>query len=112
MTSAAILNLNRNPFDDETEEFGSSKTTNYIHIRIQQRNGRKTLTTVQGLSTELDFHRILKAFKRGFHCNGTIVDDPELGKIIQLQGDHRKEISKFLITEGIVDKNIVKVHGF
>jgi hypothetical protein len=33
-------------------------------IRIQQRNGRKTLTTVQGLPNDLDFQRILKAFKK------------------------------------------------
>ena len=25
-----------------------------VHVRIQQRNGRKTLTTVQGLSAEYD----------------------------------------------------------
>jgi len=26
-----------------------SQVHNYVHIRIQQRNGRKTLTTLQGL---------------------------------------------------------------
>ena len=31
-----------------------------VHIRIQQRNGRKTLTTVQGLSAEYDFKKIVK----------------------------------------------------
>jgi hypothetical protein len=33
-------------------------------IRIQQRNGRKTLTTVQGLPNDLDLPKILKAFKK------------------------------------------------
>ena len=28
-----------------------------IHIRIQQRNGRKTLTTVQGIHTKFDLKR-------------------------------------------------------
>jgi hypothetical protein len=52
------------PFaEDDTTELGS-KQSNYIHIRIQQRNGRKTLTTVQGLPSELDFKRVLQAFKR------------------------------------------------
>jgi translation initiation factor 1 len=58
---------------------------NYIHIRIQQRNGRKTLTTLQGLpkgasrlvrflppfprsnhilDLEYDAKKILKAFKK------------------------------------------------
>ena len=40
------------------------KTQKYIHIRIQQRNGRKTLTTVQGIPTEFDLKRMLKAFKK------------------------------------------------
>lgn len=39
------------PFEDdllgETETVGSQKDN--IHIRIQQRNGKKTLTTLQGL---------------------------------------------------------------
>eukprot|EP01102_Stenamoeba_stenopodia_P018635 TRINITY_DN686_c0_g1_i1.p1 TRINITY_DN686_c0_g1~~TRINITY_DN686_c0_g1_i1.p1 ORF type:complete len:113 (+),score=28.10 TRINITY_DN686_c0_g1_i1:290-628(+) len=101
------------PFTDSGggEEFGTS-TQNYVHIRIQQRNGRKTLTTVQGLSPELDYKRILKAFKKDFCCNGTIVDDPELGQVIQLQGDQRKKISDFLIQEGICQKPHVKIHGF
>jgi len=41
------------PFADEGDPLGDSKDVgsqqNYIHIRIQQRNGRKTLTTLQGL---------------------------------------------------------------
>lgn len=40
---------------DETHEHG-----NYVHIRIQQRNGRKSLTTVQGLASDLDLKKILK----------------------------------------------------
>lgn len=41
------------PFADEGDPLGSNQdvgsTQNYLHIRIQQRNGRKTLTTLQGL---------------------------------------------------------------
>jgi translation initiation factor SUI1 len=37
---------------------------NYVHIRIQQRNGRKSLTTVQGLAIDLDLKKILKALKK------------------------------------------------
>ena len=41
------------PFADEGDPLGSTQDVgsqaNYIHIRIQQRNGRKTLTTLQGL---------------------------------------------------------------
>ncbi|WFC94166.1 Eukaryotic translation initiation factor eIF-1 [Malassezia brasiliensis] len=99
----------------------TSQVNNYVHIRIQQRNGRKTLTTLQGLPKEYDSKKLLKAFKKEFACNGTIVDDEELGQVIQLQGDQRQKISMFLyvathkltrsIEEGI-PKQDVKVHGF
>ena len=32
-----------------------------------------------------------------FCCNGTVVDDTELGQVIQLQGDQRKNASTFLV---------------
>ena len=35
-----------------------------VHIRIQQRNGRKTLTTVQGLSTNYDLKKIVRTCKK------------------------------------------------
>ncbi|KAI8544832.1 hypothetical protein RHMOL_Rhmol08G0325400 [Rhododendron molle] len=44
----------------------------YIHIRIQQRNGKKSLTTVQGLKKEFSFEKVLKDLKKEFCCNGTI----------------------------------------
>jgi translation initiation factor 1 len=81
-------------------------------LRIQQRNGRKTLTTIQGLPQELDQKKLLKAFKKVFACNGTIVDDEEMGQVIQLQGDHRQKVYNFLIEERIASKDDVKVHGF
>ena len=30
-----------------------------------------------------------------FNSNGTIIEDPERGKIIQIQGDCRKDVSGF-----------------
>ena len=52
-----------------------------MHIRIQQRNGRKSLTTVQGLKKEYSYNKILKDLKKEFCCNGTVVQDPELGQV-------------------------------
>ncbi|KAF8758602.1 Translation initiation factor SUI1 [Rhizoctonia solani] len=103
----------RYPFADEGDALGESNVgsqQNYIHIRIQQRNGRKTLTTLQGLP-KYDSKKLLKAFKKEFACNGTLVDDEELGKVIQLQGDQRLKISTFLTDEGI-PKSTIKLHGF
>lgn len=72
-------------------------TEDYIHIRIQQRNGRKTLTTVQGIADDYDKKKLVKAFKKKFACNGTVIEHPEYGEVIQLQGDQRKNICQFLL---------------
>ena len=53
----------------------------YVHVRSQQRNGRKSLTTVQGLKKEFSYSKILKDLKKEFCCNGTVVQDPELGQV-------------------------------
>lgn len=84
----------------------------FVHIRIQQRSGRKTLTTVQGLASDLNLKKILKYFKREFCCNGTIVKDPEMGKVIQVQGDQRQNITNFLTEENICERSQIKIHGF
>ncbi|GJC99581.1 translation initiation factor SUI1 [Colletotrichum higginsianum] len=122
------------PFADADEGDANNaqkKGQDYIHIRIQQRNGRKTLTTIQGLPKRFDQKKILKVIKKKFACNGTIVEDTDLGEVIQLQdeddwdeakytdvggtGDQRKAIHDFLIDkqEGLeMDSKLVKVHGF
>lgn len=105
------------PFAEADEEPGenSKQSANYIHIRIQQRNGRKTLTTVQGLSKKFDLKKILKVIKKKFACNGTIVNDTDMGEVIQLQGDKRVDVKEFLVDkdEGLgLNADTIKVHGF
>jgi translation initiation factor 1 (eIF-1/SUI1) len=129
----------------------------------KNRNGKKSLTTVQGLKKSYDYKKVLKALKKGerarpvvlrarmhasalktqppylhptalpswspnssrpspapktntppteFCCNGTVVDDPELGQVIQLQGDQRKNVHTFLTAEKLVKKDLIKIHGF
>ncbi len=46
------------------DDDGGSAGGNFIHIRIQQRNGRKTLTTVQGIHADYDLKKIVKACKK------------------------------------------------
>ena len=86
-TMARIENLKAyDPFADTTgEDDAGPGDQGLVHIRIQQRNGRKTLTTVQGLSSEYDFKKIVKVAKKEFACNGTVVEHPEYGEVIQLQ---------------------------
>mmetsp|Transcript_11452 Transcript_11452/g.20221 ORF Transcript_11452/g.20221 Transcript_11452/m.20221 type:complete len:120 (-) Transcript_11452:519-878(-) len=83
-----------------------------VHIRVQQRNGKKSLTTVQGLKQAYDYKKVLKELKKEFCCNGTVVDDQELGQVIQLQGDQRKNVQDFLLKNKLVKKDQLKIHGF
>ncbi|KMU80667.1 hypothetical protein CISG_08656 [Coccidioides immitis RMSCC 3703] len=62
-----MRSLVSHPFAEADEDTGDTKQSqNYIHIRIQQRNGRKTLTTVQGLPKKFDQKKILKVIKKKF----------------------------------------------
>ncbi|KAL1410989.1 hypothetical protein Q8F55_001933 [Vanrija albida] len=101
-----------------------------IHIRLQQRNGRKTITTVQGIPDKYDPRKLLKAMKKEFACNGHVVhsadsddeDSPapgkkdEHGKVLQFQGDQRVAVKEFLVTAGLVTakeaKDQIVIHGY
>ncbi|PIN22257.1 Translation initiation factor 1 (eIF-1/SUI1) [Handroanthus impetiginosus] len=82
----------------EAKDSGAPGAKEYVHICIQQRNGKKSLTTVQGLRKEFSYEKILKDLKKEFCCNGNVVQDKELGK--------------FLISVGLVKKDQIKIHGF
>ena len=82
-----------------------------VHIRIQQRNGRKCLTIVQGLPQNLNMKKVTQYFKKVCHCNGTVVKDDHWGDILQLTGDQREAVRTFLIEQKICPKERVNVHG-
>nr|VDD17100.1 unnamed protein product [Brassica rapa] len=69
------------PFADANAEDSGAGTKEYVHIRVHQRNGRKSLTTVQGLKKEYIYSNILKDLKKEFCCNSTLVHDSELGHV-------------------------------
>ncbi|KAM1655131.1 hypothetical protein ACFX2K_007427 [Malus domestica] len=99
------------PFS-EAKDADAPGAKEYVHIRVQQRNGKKCLTTVQGLKKDFSYGKILKDLKKEFCCNGNVVQEKELGKIIQLQGDQRKNVLQFLVQAKIVKKDQIKIHGF
>ncbi|GAA57591.1 translation initiation factor 1 [Clonorchis sinensis] len=104
-----VLFFFTDPFAEEGESTSEGK---FVHIRIQQRNGRKTITTVQGLHEKYDKRKILKQCKKEFACNGTVVDHEEYGEVIQLQGDQREHMKKFLCTWKLATPEGIKLHGF
>eukprot|EP01120_Amphizonella_sp_Union-15-10_P006318 TRINITY_DN2007_c0_g2_i1.p1 TRINITY_DN2007_c0_g2~~TRINITY_DN2007_c0_g2_i1.p1 ORF type:complete len:114 (+),score=20.13 TRINITY_DN2007_c0_g2_i1:96-437(+) len=112
MTSgSAILNLDKkDPFAEAELQVGSNET-GYVHIRTKQRNTRKAVTTIENLPGKIDLNKLLKAFKKEFSCNGTVKPNTTVGPVIQLTGDQRQLVSKFLVREGICKKDIIKIHG-
>ncbi|VDO48317.1 unnamed protein product [Schistosoma margrebowiei] len=103
---------NLQTYDPFAEEGESNVEGRIVHIRIQQRNGRKTLTTVQGIPERFDKRKILKYCKKHFACNGTVVEHEEYGEVLQFQGDQRDNLKSFLCEMNIVTPEEVKLHGF
>jgi translation initiation factor 1 len=90
----------------------NSKPQAKIHIRIQQRSSRQSLTLVEGLDSDLDLERICKYMRRAFNCNGTVLEEV----VISLQGDQRENVAKWLVENEVLTKSEGKerlvVHGF
>ena len=82
-----------------------------VHIRIQQRNGKKCLTLISGIAEDLDLHKIMRYLKKIYNTNGNVLSDPQYGEIIQLQGDQRKNVHDALIEWKISEKEDIRVHG-
>nr|XP_034361781.1 eukaryotic translation initiation factor 1-like [Arvicanthis niloticus] len=113
---STIQNLHSSePFADASagDDLPPAGTEDYIHIRIQQRNGRKTLQLSKGslMITIKKKKKLVKALKKKFACNGTVIKHPEYGEVIQLQGDQRKNICQFLTETGLAEDDQLKVHG-
>lgn len=99
-----------NPLDSSKGLPAVSLLNSYMDIILSA--SRKTLTTVQGIADDYDKKKLVKAFKKKFACNGTVIEHPEYGEVIQLQGDQRKNICQFLIEIGLAKDDQLKVHGF
>uniref|UniRef100_A0A2K6S242 SUI1 domain-containing protein n=1 Tax=Saimiri boliviensis boliviensis TaxID=39432 RepID=A0A2K6S242_SAIBB len=83
---------------DKGDDLLPTGTEEYIHIRSQQRNV---------IADDYDKKKLVKAFKK-FACNGTIIEHPEHGEVIQLQGDQLKNICQFLVEIGLAKDDQMK----
>ncbi len=87
-------------------------TNQFIDIRVKQRNARKSVTTVEGLLNflpeDVELKAIAKKFRKKFNCSATVMDK----SVIQLQGDHRKEIKKLIIENELANADSIRIHGY
>ena len=105
-----LSNLDNNDPFQEADQVGFNQP---IHLRIQKRNGRKSITIIEGLLDLLDNNiqlpsskQILKTFKKNLSCNGSIKDS-----VYQLSGDQRMNIRSFLIHQLKIESDTIHIHG-
>ena len=83
-----------------------------VHLRLQMRTVRKSITIVEGLSFE-QATKVLKDIRKLFSTNGAVIGKEGDDDIVfQCQGDNRMKIKKYLIDKEITSKENIKVHGF
>lgn len=84
-----------------------------INLFIVKRNGKKCHTMIEGLEQieRLDIKTVTKYFKEMLGCGATFLYDNRL-TVVQLQGDHRKFVKNFLVSEKLVNKEHVHIRGY
>ena len=99
-------------FEDDDFEDNFTNLKENITIGTAQRRGRKCYTQVKNIPDIFDYDRILKFWKKNFKCGGSIKKDEETGKLfVEVAGDHRDEISKFLTYMGICSSENIRIQG-
>jgi len=86
-----------------------------IHIKVQQRNGRKCLTLIEGMEqVHDDIKSIVVDLKDKFNCGGSIMKSKNNSDmtIIQLNGDHREDLKEYLMKKYDLKAHQLKIHGF
>lgn len=76
-------------------------TEDYIHIKIQQKKAGRPLLLSKGSLLIMIKRKLVKAFKQKLACNGTVIEHPENGEVIQLQGDQHKNTCQLLAETGL-----------
>lgn len=88
--------------------------TSKIHVRTQQM-GKKWITTIEGLDTDLDQTRIAGAIKRSLHCAASVEKSPDETEFIKLSGNQREFLRDWLVSNEVLTEKEAKdrlmLHG-
>lgn len=110
-----VIFTNMNNLLDELDEQDDSSQQQilqdqHVHIRTQQRNGKKCITIIQNMPDEYDLKKLVKALRKTYACNGAVVEHNVYGEVVILQGDKRMSIHEFLTKVGLVKAENIKFH--
>ena len=72
----------KDAFEQLEEEEGTRQ--GFCHIRIQQRTGRKTITTVQGIDPSYDLKKIVRYLKKVFIFHKSSINNENLRNTIAM----------------------------
>ncbi|MEK6899423.1 MAG: stress response translation initiation inhibitor YciH [Nanoarchaeota archaeon] len=78
-----------------------AKSEQRIAVTTEKRRYGKFITLVSGLDKSVDIKAIAKSLKEGLACGGTVKDG-----IIELQGNHRKQVRQILVKLGFAQDSI------
>ena len=82
-----------------------------IHVRTRQRNLSKQLTHIEGLPPTINFKNFLKDIRSQLCCGGSLKKNALTGNtIVELQGDHKRGVMKFIIENDITDRKNIRIH--
>ena len=78
-----------------------AKEEQQIRIKKEKKRFGKIVTLVEGLDKSVDIKEIAKKLKNKLACGGTVKDN-----VIELQGNHTKNVKKELINLGFSPDSI------
>ena len=78
-----------------------AKSEQHIKVSTDKRRYGKVITLVTGLSKHVDIKGVAKTLKEKLACGGTVKDS-----IIELQGNHLKQVKPILVKLGFPEESI------
>lgn len=84
----------------------------YVSIGIHWDGIKKCRTTVHGFREGTSYEWMLDHFKRWLRCKGDVVEDPRLGKVIQLQGNQGLDVGKCVVNSRFACRQQVSILEF
>lgn len=72
-----------------------------ITVKLDNKKFGKKYTVISGFSSDINIKDLVKKLKGTFACGGTVKND-----VIELQGDHRKNIKQELAKLGFSPESI------